>query len=374
MSHISNMTTKAVGGGNSPFVNDNPGQGRTQIAGYSTERTKPTTLGARGPLSELYNTNKKRATWSYPENIGTGPFQNWILFDILESVQTAGAESGGNQFGTLGGVTNKVFSGGPGQQGISYLTKTISSVLKGGAVEKGLNYLGISNMELFSAAQKVRATTKSIALYVPNTIVFNQANEFSTPSLTDQLGIILGGAEALQGTQNGSRMSASALYGLEAAARGAAKSFGGGDDMRDMILYNTGGVAINPQLEVLFKQTGLRTFQFDFLMAARTRTEMAAIHDIVNQFRHAAAPSFAQGGAGRYLVPPSEFDISFKFAGADNIMIPKISTCVIDSVSCDYAPSGAFATVESGRPVSIRLQLAFKEVDLITKERIVQGF
>jgi hypothetical protein len=226
-------------------------------------------------------------------------------------------------------------------------------------------------MELFSAAQKVRATTKSIALYVPNTIVFNQANEFSTPSLTDQLGLILGGAEALQGTQNGSRMSASALYGLEAAAK---KIAGGKGEMADMLLMNTGGVAINPQLEVLFKQTGLRTFQFDFLMAARTRTEMAAIHDIVNQFRHAAAPSFAEGGAGRYLVPPSEFDISFKFAGADNIMIPKISTCVIDSVSCDYAPSGAFATVESGRPVAIRLQLAFKEVDLITKERIVQGF
>ena len=139
-------------------------------------------------------------------------------------------------------------------------------------------------------------------------------------------------------------------------------------------LYNITGTVINPQLEVIFKMTSLRTFQFDFVLAARSRSEMQQIHGIVNQFRAAAAPSLAP--TGRYLIPPDEFDIEFVFSnGAHSPMVPRISTCVLESVNVDLAPSGEFTVFDNdGRPTSVRLQLAFREVDLITKEKTVQGY
>jgi hypothetical protein len=370
MSLISNMITKAVGSA-LPFVNDNPAAAITQIAGYAAGQTPRT--AARGPLADLYNSQTKRETFQYPENIGTGPFQNWIVFNVLKSVATAGP--GSTPFSQLNGVSNSLFAGGPGAQGVSLLTGAIEKTISGSVVESALNTVGISNMKLFSAKRKVVATSTTIALYIPNTIVFGQKNEYTDMSLTDQLGLVLGASQLSQATQGGSNLGTGAPFALEAGARAISGAFGGGDDMRDMILMNTGGVALNPQIEVIFRKTEMRRFQFDFMMAARSRTEMQSIHNIVNQFRSAAAPSFAAGGGGRYLIPPSEFDIQFKFSGADSIMIPKISTCVITDVICDYAPSGQYAVFGSdGRPVNVRLQLSFEEVDLITKDKTMQGY
>lgn len=370
MSIISNMITKAVGSA-LPFVNDNPAAAITQIAGYAAGQT-PRTV-ARGPLADLYNSQTKRESFQYPENIGTGPFQNWIVFNVLKSVQTAG--DGAVNFNQLNGKSNEMFAGGSGAQGISLISSAIEKTIQGSSVQTVLNTVGITNMKLFSAKRKVVATTTTIALYIPNTIVFGQQNEYSDISLTDQLGLVLGASQFAQATDGGGSLGNSGLFGLEAGSKAISKAFGGGNDMSDLILMNTGGVAINPQIEVIFRKTEMRKFQFDFMMAARSRTEMQSIHNIVNQFRSAAAPSFAAGGGGRYLIPPSEFDIQFKFSGADSIMIPKISTCVITNVICDYAPSGQYAVFGSdGRPVSVRLQLNFEEVDLITKDKTMQGY
>ena len=84
------------------------------------------------------------------------------------------------------------------------------------------------------------------------------------------------------------------------------------------------------------------------------------------------------GTQGRFLVPPSEFDIEFHYNGKPNPNIPRVSTCVLQSIDIDYAPNG-FATYESatgtqatrgstGMPVGIRMNLAFKEIDIITKQ------
>ena len=88
-------------------------------------------------------------------------------------------------------------------------------------------------------------------------------------------------------------------------------------------------------------------------------------------------------GAGGFLVPPSEFDIKFYYNGAENPNIPSISTCVLQTVDVDYAPSGfaAYEVLEdkgvpglgsTGMPVGIRLGLVFKETQIITKFDLTQ--
>jgi hypothetical protein len=80
-------------------------------------------------------------------------------------------------------------------------------------------------------------------------------------------------------------------------------------------------------------------------------------------------------------VPPSEFDIKFYCNGKENPNIPKMSTCVLTGINVDYAPNG-FASYETllseperggtGMPVAIRMDLSFKETQIITK-RFLSG-
>jgi hypothetical protein len=80
------------------------------------------------------------------------------------------------------------------------------------------------------------------------------------------------------------------------------------------------------------------------------------------------------GSIGRYLIPPSEFDIEFQFNGQKNPNIPKIATCVLENIDINYTSSGTWTTFDDGLPVEIYLQLNFKEVEMITKDLIVQGY
>ena len=77
------------------------------------------------------------------------------------------------------------------------------------------------------------------------------------------------------------------------------------------------------------------------------------------------------------MTPPSEFDIKFMYNGKENPNIPKVSTCVLESIDIDYAPNG-FSTYEvpgqntptpggTGTPVGVRMSLQFKETEILTK-------
>jgi hypothetical protein len=101
---------------------------------------------------------------------------------------------------------------------------------------------------------------------------------------------------------------------------------------------------------------------------------------IIEEFRFHAAPEIDTSSGGRYLIPPSEFDIEFHMNGAPNPNIPRISTCVLQSIDIDFAPNGWSAyevpgqvrgvTGGSGTPTAIRLNLTFQETQMITKELI----
>jgi hypothetical protein len=115
----------------------------------------------------------------------------------------------------------------------------------------------------------------------------------------------------------------------------------------------------------------------------RSRIEAKEVQNIIHRIRFHQAPEVlgnnSAGGLGGYfLVPPSEFDIKFYYNGGENPNIPSISTCVLQTVDVDYAPSGFAAyevledkgipkTGSTGMPVGIRLGLVFKETQIITK-------
>ena len=139
----------------------------------------------------------------------------------------------------------------------------------------------------------------------------------------------------------------------------------------------TGGKVQNPMLEILYSSPQFREFNFDFLMFPRSEQEALEVQNIIDRLKFHQAPELVKNSGGYFLYPPSEFDISFYYNGHENPNIPKISTCVLTTITTDYTPGG-FATYEvegesiasmgrTGMPVGIKLSLSFKETEYLVK-------
>ena len=89
-----------------------------------------------------------------------------------------------------------------------------------------------------------------------------------------------------------------------------------------------------------------------------------------------------KGAAHRYLTLPSTFDIHYMFqSGMDDTAVAKensfynkIATCVLTSVDINYTPKDEIQSFADGAPTQINMALSFKETEMLTKEKINDGF
>lgn len=222
--------------------------------------------------------------------------------------------------------------------------------------------------------RRTRRIAQSIALYMPGSqLIYNGRNAYEEISLTalgGQLltGILSKGIGAVYGLLNQNFQS----YLNAQAGVGQALDTAGN-------VINTGaqlaGAPINPRVEVLFATTPLRDFQFEFLMVPRNEEESKTIAEIVKTLRFHAAPEISNATLGFTYIPPAEFDITFYHRGVENMKIPRINTCVLLECEVDYAPNlGIWQSYRDGSPLATRLRLVFKEIEVVHKLRVLQGF
>ena len=215
---------------------------------------------------------------------------------------------------------------------------------------------------------------------MPDTLNFQYSQSYSDTSITKEAGILgqiaQAGASAIDGYKNGGALGT--VRNLSPFASEALSQLKGGDLAFTALSSLTGGIlAKNPQLELIYSAPAFRSFNFQFMFYPRDEKEASEVIDIIELFKFHQAPEILVGSYGRFLVPPSEFDIRFMYNGQINPNIPTVSTCVLESIDVDYAPNG-FAAYETGNdntpikgktgmPVAIRLDLRFKEVEILTK-------
>ena len=85
---------------------------------------------------------------------------------------------------------------------------------------------------------------------------------------------------------------------------------------------------------------------------------------------------------GRHLIFPSEFEVHYMFQGVENTWYPFTSGSVLNSMDVDYGPGGEsqhFRPIENGMgpvpaPTEINMTLNFTENEIMTKEKIVEGY
>ena len=63
----------------------------------------------------------------------------------------------------------------------------------------------------------------------------------------------------------------------------------------------------------------------------------------------------------------------YMFVNTENQYLNKVSTCFLESMDVSYA-DGKFKTHQDGQPVETTITLNFKEIELITRDKLAEGF
>ena len=89
-------------------------------------------------------------------------------------------------------------------------------------------------------------------------------------------------------------------------------------------------------------------------------------------------PEFLGGNrSGRRMIVPNTFDIQYMYCGQSNNYLHNISTCVLNDLQVSYGGERykTFdAEADGAPPVETSISLSFTEMELITRERIFEGY
>jgi len=313
-----------------------------------------------------------------PNNVG-GYFENVVgslisggsnvISRAAQEVQFDGASKTTQTIYNLSETTRKFATGAE-----KLLPDTFKDIIRGSASS-------VSSLNNVNFLRTIKRTTDSIALYMPSTLAYTHNQQYNQLEMAGENAAFFGAqasilADAFNGKLTAEDVGRNLTPFLAQAVSGLVSGILG-QNSTQAIFTGVTGLVQNPLMELIYSRPEFRTFRFDFMFNPRSEIEAKQVYDIIERLKFHQAPEVAQGTAGYFLVPPSEFDIEFYYNGIENPNIPKISTCVLRSIDVDYAPGG-FQAYEipgedypspgrTGSPVSIRMSLSFQETEIVTK-------
>jgi hypothetical protein len=377
----------------------------------------------KGPLKALDKSPFETSTLRYPEDIGNYDKGHYVVFYIREQEKTQfpspakndgvninspnigqvfenvglpikqatnyGSELLGKLntgLGQLNSATNGALSGITGSisrsaAGIvgninNLFGQKASALVADPASTSSILSNNIAKITNASFIQTTRLTKEAIALYMPDTLLYQQQQNYTSATLASELGGKIAGiaGTGIEAGYANAIKAAAARLGLSVAQTALGSQSG-------TAILARAGLVQNPLLELIYTSPDFRSFQFDFLFYARNEKEALDVQKIINSFRFHQCPEISQ--LKNFLTPPSEFDIRFYYGGSVNPNIPQIATCVLTNMQVNYAPNG-FSAYEipgesspalgrTGMPVGIQMTLQFQETTFLTKQDFRDG-
>ena len=231
---------------------------------------------------------------------------------------------------------------------------------------------------------------KTVLLPIPSNISDTNAARYGSSELNSIAGAAIGGIEdimesgakfkegagagfgaALKAAANTAQSVAGAAGGL-AGAQGfitrqlAASAAGmlGANITPSQILARTQGEILNPNMELLFNGPTLRSFRFSFKMTPRSQTEADEIKNIIKCFKKNMAPKVEGASVeNTFLRTPNVFELRYRQGAGEHKFLNKFKQCFLENVSVNYTADGTYATYPDGTPVSMVMDLSFKEIE-----------
>jgi len=198
------------------------------------------------------------------------------------------------------------------------------------------------------------------------------------------------------GIKVGKDLVSGALQGAKQAGIAALDTFAPGAET--LIALHRGAI-ITPRMELMLEGVGRRSFSYTFMFIPKSVQEAKIVEDIIYSFKFHMHPEYVKNavqgtgkeaskaagkvvsGVGREMTIPSTFDIAYMYQGKINSFLNKISTCFLTNMDVQYGAERftAYEPTEgnfgSGPPPQrTQITLNFNEMEIITKERIAEGY
>jgi hypothetical protein len=128
--------------------------------------------------------------------------------------------------------------------------------------------------------------------------------------------------------------------------------------------FVSAGVAINPMMYQQFQRQGFRSFNFQWLLSPRTKTESVTLNNMITLLKRASTPGKTLDGF--LLTYPAVVMIKFHPNDINGNM--KMKPCIIENINIDYTAAGTPSFFKDGAPVVVSINISVKEIQLWYKE------
>jgi hypothetical protein len=207
----------------------------------------------------------------------------------------------------------------------------------------------------------------AIALHIPNQLSIRYGMQWSEDDTAALAMAAAGGSEIMKAMSEGGNTKDVTDVGAAIIAN-IALSKGPQASANSKAL----GLAANPKKEQIFKGVDFRTFAFDYQFYPRSPEEAQNVLNIIEQFKYHMHPEFKDTNNFIYVYP-SEFDVFYYQGGNENLNLHRHTSCVLTEMNINYTPNGSFTAFANGMPTQINVTLAFRELALLSKEKIKDG-
>ena len=135
---------------------------------------------------------------------------------------------------------------------------------------------------------------------------------------------------------------------------------------------------IADRMQLAFKGVDRRAFQYTFKMIPRNSREADEIKKIVSAFKFNMMPEYKEGTQRDTLNYPATFNIEYHYRGKQNTYLNRVSECFLENMQVSYG-GDRYKTFdphnsEGAPPVETSITLAFKEIEIMHREKMKDGF
>jgi hypothetical protein len=239
---------------------------------------------------------------------------------------------------------------------------------------------------LMSMMESKTKSDKTIGLYMPaaTSASYQMAYEDSTiGGLTEvaynAITKLLGGGGLINTLTEGGE---AAVPLFEQQGLKIAEALPGLSGVSDVAAVARGNIIV-PRIEVMFRGITRRKFAYDFTFRPKNKTESDIADEIIKTFKVAMTPEFVNKSSTREMTIPDMFDIAYMHMNVKNSYLNKIGKCFLESADVTYGGDkwqtfGATSKGESGAtgapPYKISLKLSFREIEIMDKQKMQDGY
>ena len=139
----------------------------------------------------------------------------------------------------------------------------------------------------------------------------------------------------------------------------------GGNVSLQQILARESGTIFNPNKELLFNGVNLRNFNFQYKFIPRNQKESEQVMNIIRTLKQNMAPKVAGAMGTGFLNTPAVFELRYRKGHSDHPFLHKFKQCFLENITVNYTGDGFYTTYWDGNPVSLTMNLTFREIEPI---------